>query len=88
VWMRSNQAQWYQSGNGTFEFGKNGSNHMGITFNVNNPNDADIKFGTDIVLRSSNASGYTGNMQFKNYNGTAFRDLEVMDVKHYGRISQ
>ncbi|AJQ58683.1 hypothetical protein BTT_20950 [Bacillus thuringiensis serovar morrisoni str. 4AA1] len=88
VWMRSNQAQWYQSGNGTFEFGKNGSNHMGITFNVNNPNDADIKFGTDIVLRSSNASGYTGNMQVKNYNGTAFRDLEVRDVKHYGRISQ
>ncbi|HHP1050377.1 TPA: phage tail spike protein [Bacillus thuringiensis] len=88
VWMRSNQTQWYQSGNGTFEFGKNGSNHMGITFNVNNPNDADIKFGTDIVLRSSNASGYTGNMQVKNYNGTQFRDMEVRDVKHYGRISQ
>ncbi|MCU5666562.1 hypothetical protein OCB72_17775 [Bacillus cereus] len=88
IWLRSNQAQWYQSGNGTFEFGKNGSNHAGITFNVNNPNDADIKFGTDIVLRSSNVSGYTGNMQVKNYNGTAFRDLEVRDVKHYGRISQ
>ncbi|MEB8650643.1 tail fiber domain-containing protein [Bacillus cereus] len=27
-------------------------------------------------------------MQVKNYNGTAFRDLEVRDVKHYGRISQ
>ncbi|PFC61580.1 phage tail spike protein [Bacillus cereus] len=88
LWMRSNNTQWYQSGNGTFEFGKNGSNHAGITFNVNNPNDADIKFGTDIVLRSSNVSGYTGNMQVKNYNGTAFRDLEVRDVKHYGRISQ
>ncbi|BAR84864.1 phage minor structural protein [Bacillus thuringiensis serovar tolworthi] len=88
LWMKSNNTQWYQSGNGTFEFGKNGSNHAGITFNVNNPNDADIKFGTDIVLRSSNVSGYTGNMQVKNYNGTAFRDLEVRDVKHYGRISQ
>lgn len=88
VWVKSNNTQWYKSGNGTFEFGKNGSNHAGITFNVNNPNDADIKFGTDIVLRSSNASGYTGNMQVKNYNGTAFRDLEVRDVKHYGRISQ
>lgn len=88
VWVKSNNTQWYKSGNGTFEFGKNGSNHAGITFNVNNPNDADIKFGTDIVLRSSNVSGYTGNMQVKNYNGTAFRDLEVRDVKHYGRISQ
>lgn len=88
VWVKSNNTQWYKSGNGTFEFGKNGSNHAGVTFNVNNPNDADIKFGTDIVLRSSNVDGYMGNMQVKNYNGTQFRDMEVRDVKHYGRISQ
>lgn len=88
VWVKSNNTQWYKSGNGRFEFGKNGSNHAGVTFDVNNPNDADIKFGTDIILRSSNVDGYMGNMQVKNYNGTQFRDMEVRDVKHYGRISQ
>lgn len=88
VWMNSNQTQYYQAGNGRIEFAKKDSGKPGIKFNLSNVNDADINFGTDITLRSSNVTGYTGNMQIKNWDGTAFRDLEVRDVKHYGRISQ
>ncbi|MGH0586773.1 phage tail spike protein [Bacillus mycoides] len=88
VWMQSNQAQNYHAGNGKFDFRRKGHGKPGVTLDMSSDWDADIKFGTNVILRASNHDQYLSGMQVKNYNGSGFVDIEVRDVKHHGRISQ
>ncbi|MED1554302.1 tail fiber domain-containing protein, partial [Bacillus paranthracis] len=84
--MKTNTSYFLESVEGKWMFQKTNSGGN-TTLISDNGNDVDIRFAYT-MLRSSHVPGYQGKIQVKNVNGNEFRDLEVRNIEHNGRIIQ